>query len=147
MTTASEHYRLLFSNLESDLGEVSLETLTAIVGFSAGGPVSIKRVGSKHAFVTCELSLYPEQKPSSEGENFELLSRIPVTEAQLHTLLTALGNLSMEATLGHRHTVDVSGVSDAGGTSLVWLRHYSSAIIDGKPYGVYEVVAGQPDEA
>jgi hypothetical protein len=147
MTIASEHYRLLFSKLESDLGEVCPETLTAIIGFSAGGPVSMRRVGSKHAYVTCELSLCPEQRPSSEGETFELLSCIQVTESQLHALLTALGNYSLEAELGHGHSVNVAGVSGAGGLALVWLRHYSSASIGGKRYGVYEVVSGQPNEA
>lgn len=107
----------------------------------------MRRVGVDHAYVTCELSLYPQQKVSSQGERFELFTRALRSESQAQSLLTALGNLSMEATLGHRHTVDVRGVSGAGGLTLVWFRHHSSANIDATPFGIYEVISGSPTEA
>jgi hypothetical protein len=139
MATISQHYKALFAQLEAELGALASETSTGIVGFSAGGPVSVRRVASLDAYVTCELSLYPEQLASAEGENFELLARLPLTDSQAQALLTALGNLSMDARLGHGHTVDVAGVSGAGGLTVVRLSHYSSAVVDGKPFGVYEV--------
>src|SRR5262245_19426083 len=71
MTATADHYRALFAQLEAELGALGNETATGIVGFSAGGPVAVRRVPGKDAFVTCELSLYPEQVASSEGENFE----------------------------------------------------------------------------
>lgn len=146
MTAAHHHYRQLFGRLEADIGPVASETISSIVGFSAGGPVSMRRVGVHHAYVTCELSLYPQQKVSSQGHRYELFTRALSSEPQAQSLLTALGNLSMAATLGHRHTVDVSGVSGAGGLTLVWLKHYSSASIDATTFDVYEVVAGTPTE-
>jgi hypothetical protein len=98
------------------------------------------RVPGKPVYVTCELSLYPDQVPSTEGERYEFLCRIPLAESQVQSLLSALGDLSMQAELGHGHTVDVSGVSGSPDLSIVALEHYSSAKIGPGKYGIYEVV-------
>jgi hypothetical protein len=139
----ADHYQALFAKLQSELGELSRETTTGIVGFRAGGPVSIKGGLAASVFVTCELSLYPEQFRSTESEKFELMTRLPLEEGQARALLTALGNLSMRAQLGQGHTVDVSGVSNVGGLTLVRLNHYSSSLIEEQRFGVYEVVEAQ----
>ena len=72
------HYEALYEQLQREVGALSNETASGIVGFSAGGPVSMVSVPGKAIYVTCELSLYPEQLPSSEGERYELLCRLPV---------------------------------------------------------------------
>ncbi len=100
-------------------------------------------IAGTEARVTCELSLYAEQVPSSENQRFELLSRVTAPEHEIQKLLGALGNLSMEAKLGDGHTIDVSGVSDIGGIALVSLRHYSSATIGGELFGIYEVILAE----
>jgi hypothetical protein len=105
-----EHYAALFSDVERVYGPVSGKTHSSIIGFSAGGPVSMCQVGAENHFVTCELSLYPEQKLSSQSLRYELLSRLDLSVEDSQCLLTAIGNLSMEAKLGHSHTIDVSNV-------------------------------------
>lgn len=140
MTDTAAHYATLYAQLQREVGALGDETSTGIIGFSGGGPVSMVRVPGRPVYVTCELSLYPEQIPSSEGERYELLCRLPLTESQAQDLLTALGELSMQAELGHGHTVDVSGL-DAGGLARVALEHYSSSEVGGAAFGIYEVVA------
>jgi hypothetical protein len=107
---AREHYEALFGELESRYGPLDRATVSAIVGFSAGGPVSLSRIERKNLHVTCELSLYPEQKASVEGLKFELLSLGAFDLLTCRALFTAIGNLSMERTLGHDHTIDVRSV-------------------------------------
>lgn len=145
MNTTAAHYAALYADLQREVGALGEETSTGIIGFSGGGPVSIVRVPGKAIYVTCELSLYPEQVPSSEGERYELLCRLPATESQAQSLFTALGDLSMQAELGHGHTIDVSGVSGVPGLSLVALKHYSSSRIRGAAYGIYEIVEAGHD--
>jgi hypothetical protein len=115
MNATAAHYEALYVDLQGEVGELSRETSTGIVGFGAGGPVSIRSVLGHSIYVTCELSLYPEQVRSSEGERYELFCRLPISESQAQSLLTALGNLSMEAKLGHGHTIDVSAVTEIPG--------------------------------
>lgn len=146
MHTTAAHYEALYADLRREVGELSRETATGIVGFGADGLVSIKSAPGKTIYVTCELSLYPEQVPSSEDERYELLCRLPISESQAQSLLTALGSLSMEAKLGHGHAVDISAVSEVPGLSVVSLKHFSSSSIGGSAYGIYEVlVQGQDD--
>jgi len=142
MNTTAAYYQALFAELKAKVGALGESTATGIVGFSAGGPVSIVQAGER-GYVTCELSLCPEQVPSVEGENYELLCRLSLTERQAQTLLTGLGNLSMEATLGHGHTVDVTALNAAPGLSIVSLRHFSSTVVEGKRCGIYEVTTKQ----
>jgi hypothetical protein len=135
----AKHYQALFRELERRHGRLDDETLTSIVGFSAGGPVSLSTLAKKNIYVTCELSLYPEQKKSAEGLKFELLSLGKFDEDTCRTLFTALGNLSMNETLGDGHTVDVSGVMPSGEPSQVRLELFSEADIGDGRFGVYQV--------
>ena len=141
------HFELLFEKLEASVGSLGDQTSTGIVGFSAGGPVSVLSVPGESVYVTCELSLYEDQIQSSQGMRYELLSRIPIGEEETHALLTALGNLSMEAKLGHGHTIDVKGLSGVPSLELVSLQQFSSTTIDDQHYGIYEVNARQWREA
>ncbi|MGE0642007.1 MAG: hypothetical protein AB7G12_09570 [Thermoanaerobaculia bacterium] len=142
MTSTQAHYEALFASVVERLGALSPQTMTAVIGFTAGGPVSMVRVPGQHAFVTCELSLVPEQIPGAEGERFELLCRLPLSEDETQDLLTGLGALSMEAELGDGHAIDVSGLEVAPLLTIVRLSHFSSAVVDGERYGIYEVLPG-----
>ena len=134
------HYDQLFRELEAEHGKLDEITLTSIIGFDAGGPVSLSCIASRDLYVTCELSVYPGQMASTEGFNFELLVRGWLNESESRELLTALGDLSMRTTLGDGHTVNVSGVMPEGHPGLVRLREYSRASVGGRAYGIYEVV-------
>jgi len=142
MVSARAHYEALFAAVIEQLGVLSPSTLTAVIGFGAGGPVSMVQVEGQQAFVTCELSMYPEQIPSSEGERYELLCRLPLSERQTQELLTGLGALSMGAELGDGHTIDVSAFEVEPSLAVVRLRHFSSAVVNGERCGIYEVIPG-----
>ena len=137
--SARTHYASLFANVERDFGPASADTLTGIIGFSAGGPVSMCRLGTEHVYVTRELSLTADQQPSAQGLRFELLSRLSLSESDTQDFLTNIGSLSLDATLGDRHTVDVSAISPSPDIKKIRLKLYTSCEIDGAEYGVYEV--------
>ena len=132
------HYAKLFEPLEREYGDLDPLTISAIIGFSAGGPVSLRERKAARLFVTCELSCYEEQRPSAEGLKFEFFSNGDFSEKQARALLTALGALSMQACLGHNHTVDASIIEDAE-VERVSLHLFSQVMIGGAAYGIYRV--------
>lgn len=139
---AREHYAALFRELEKRHGRLDGITVSAIVGFSAGGPVSLSRIEKKNVYVTCELSLYPQQRPSAEGLKFELLSLGAFDLLTCRALFTAIGNLSMQETLGHDHTIDVRSVLEPAEPPQVRLSLFSQCEIGGDRFGVYRLVPG-----
>ena len=134
------HYRELFKPLEMAQGSLDSDTLTSIIGFSAGGAISLMKIERKNIYVTCELSAYPEQKPSTEGFRFELLSLGSFDEDTCRSLFTALGALSMDVALGNGHTVDVSGAVESKHVANVRLKLFSKSTIGNEHFGVYEVL-------
>jgi hypothetical protein len=134
-------YAALFRELESKYGPLDSETVTSIVGFSAGGPVSLSKLERKKLFVTCELSVYPEQRKSKENLNFELLAIDDFSEDWCRKVFTALGNLSMNSVLGNNHTIDISGVVEKSSVAKkVQLKLFSKTKYENKNYGIYRVV-------
>ena len=138
--TAEDHYAILYSDLIEQHGAINEETISSIIGFSGGGPVSICQIAQKDIFVTCELSLYPGQICSTEGFRFELLSLGGIGEDVCIAIFTAIGSLSMDAELGDRHTVDVSGIEGSNGIKTVGLKKFSMDRIGDEIFGIYEVV-------
>lgn len=139
MENYENHYRLLFHQLSKEHGEINNVTIVGVVGFQYGGPVSMQMVGNDVGFVTVELSLYEEQKISVEGVRFELFTRSVFPEGTAQRLLTAIGNLSMNATLGAGHTVDVSFLQTPD-VEQVKLSLFSQVTLSESNYGIYEVV-------
>lgn len=134
-------YSALFRELELQYGPLDAETITSIIGFSAGGPVSLAKHDSNKIFVTCELAVYPEQNLSSEALNFELLSIGDFSEDWCRSVFTALGALSMDAVLGDNHTIDISAVVEPDEPiKQVSLKLFSRTKYSGKNYGLYQVV-------
>ena len=140
MELTREHYERLFKPVARKHGSISESTIASIIGFSAGGPVSVCRTLNRKVYVTCELSLYPQQHVSSDGIKFELLSRASINEATTIAMLTALGNLSMSASLGNGHTVDLSGVLQERDVTNVRLRLYSRVGLFRPKFGIYEAI-------
>jgi hypothetical protein len=140
MGVYKHHYDALFRDLQRKHGRLDEETVTSIVGFNAGGPVSLSKLEKKSIYVTCELSLYPEQRVSEEGLKFELLSLGTFDLLTCRALLTAIGNISMQEALGHDHTIDVRDVLQSGGPSQVRLQLFSECEIGSERFGVYLVV-------
>ena len=132
------HYAKLFEELQLQFGTLDANTTTWVIGFAAGGPVSMVTRKDAKLFATCELSVYEEQRPSTEGVKFELFCMDDFDEGQAQTLLTALGALSMQAQLGDRHAVDACQISGTG-VKQVRLHLFSTAEIEGIGYGLYRV--------
>jgi hypothetical protein len=133
-------YRKLFGKIKREFGAFEPEMRTAIVGFGAGGPVSFLKVAGKPIYATCELCQYSRQIRSVDGIKFELVTRMRIGEDQIRRLFTGLGNLSQQARLGDRHTIDVSGLSGISALSIVRLKLFSTSRIGSRRYGVYEIV-------
>jgi len=136
---AREHYQALFAPLEAAYGPVDQDTMTSVIGFSAGGPVSLRTIERHNIIVTCELSQYPEQKRTTDGLKYEFLSKGWLDLDQARKLFTALGALSMDEVLGDRHTVDVSKIIKSIGP-VVRLKLFSKTTIGRGEYGIYQVV-------
>ncbi|MCK6261650.1 hypothetical protein KP803_00010 [Vibrio sp. ZSDE26] len=135
----NEYYNIVFAPIEKEYGKFDEETMTSIVGFSMGGPVSMSSINSKRLYASCELSVYPEQKKSTDGYNFEFLSTGHFNAETCQSIFTALGNLSFNAKLGNGHTVDVSGVVDDESVSLVKLSLFSCSEYLNEKIAIYEV--------
>ncbi len=132
---ARDFYNQLFSDIESRYGALDDETVTSLIGFAAGGPVSISTIESKSFYVTCELALNPNQIPSADGLNFELASSGTFDLDQCREVFTALGDLSLGSELGDGHTVGVSGAYDG----TIRLSLISRSDIEDRTYGIYMV--------
>jgi hypothetical protein len=133
-----QHYARLFERLEDEYGKLDPDTIFAIIGFAVGGPVNMCERKAQRLFVTCELSAYEEQQPSAEGLKFEFFCKDEFDEDQARAIFTALGALSMEATLGDDHTVDLSQIAKAR-VNVVRLHLFSRVTIEGAEYGLYRV--------
>lgn len=139
MNSVTKHYDTLFAEVVSTFGALRSEIISAVIGFGAGGPVAVAVVDGKPVYVTCELSLYPEQLPSIEGERFELLIESSLNQSEIQDLLTALGRLSFNTQLGDGHTIDISGISLPSGPKLVSLRHFTSISTPSGQFGIYQI--------
>jgi hypothetical protein len=138
-------YAELFKPVETALGPMDEDTLMAIVGFQAGGPVSLCTVGREKqpfaTYVSCELACYRGQQPSTDGP-FELLITCN-DEGWARRVLTSLGQLSFDAVLGHGHTIDLgkSEEEEGGGTlEGVVLERFSASEFRGHPYCILRVI-------
>jgi hypothetical protein len=133
-----QHYAKLFEQLQRTYGALDGETIAGIIGFSAGGPVSMCERKAARLFVTCELSVYDEQMRSTDGIKFELFCKDDFDEEEARAILTGLGRLSMQAQLGDNHTVDLTPIENAR-TKTVRLELYSKVTIEGTQYGLYRI--------
>jgi hypothetical protein len=99
----------------------------------------LSQIAESNIYLTCELSLYPAQKPSAEGIRFELLSLGAFDQDTCRALFSAIGPLSMDATLGDGHTIDVSSLMRSGQPSVIGLTLFSRTRIGYQDFGVYQV--------
>ena len=135
-------YDQLFKPVVKKYGPLDEETITSIIGFTAGGPVSLSKIESVNLFLTCELAANPDQMNSSEGLKYELLCVDVGDEDKCRGLLTALSSLTLNEALGDGHTVDVSQIVNGDESPMtVKLSLFSEAEIDGHKFGIYEVLS------
>jgi hypothetical protein len=138
-----DFYRHLFAPLEETHGRVADETIMAIIGFDAGGPLSFsvfqKPVDGSTTYVSCELAVRSEQQPSEFGR-YELLATSD-DEGWVRSVLSDIGRESFGCRFGDGHTLDIGAwVSSDAPIQGVVLELASTALIDGTPYGVLRCV-------
>ncbi|MEM6672027.1 MAG: hypothetical protein AAF726_04245 [Planctomycetota bacterium] len=138
-----EFYDLLFEDLQERFGRFDAATLTAIVGFHAGGPISLRTIGLQDQayplFATCELAVSPDQKRGALGP-FELVMSVN-DRGFAHAVLTALGGISLDAVLEPGDTIDVSGVVDDDcPITGIALELEEELEIDGRPYSILRCI-------
>lgn len=132
-------YDRLLAPIEARFGRFDEATLTSIVGFDAGGPLSlltIPRAGEDFVtYVSCELAVRGQQVPSHQGR-FELMTTVDEEDWAL-TVLSGLGSMSLEVGLDDGHTVDL-GTEIPPGTTIegVVLERVAAVEIEGSPYCV-----------
>jgi hypothetical protein len=105
-----DFYNILLAPIVAEYGPLDPKTLTAIVGFDAGGPISLRTVGDRRkdfvTYVTCELAVREDQIPSETGR-YELLTTCD-DETWAREILTHVGQMTIESAFGHGHTLDIA---------------------------------------
>jgi hypothetical protein len=138
-----DFYRRLFAPLEEANGRIRGETLVPVIGFDAGGPLSFcifeKAIENATTYVSCELAVRSEQKPSEFGR-YELLATSD-DEEWVRSVLSDIGRESFDAKFGDGHTLDIGAwVSADAPIQAVVLEMASTALIDRVPYGILRCV-------
>jgi hypothetical protein len=137
-------YRSLFAPIEAILGPLDRNTVFHIVGFDCGGPINFCTIGADKGdrfvtYITCELAVRMEQKPSSFGR-YEILVTSD-DDKWVTSTVTKLGRLSLEEQLGHGHTVDIGVWGEP--TALIQgivLEELCEVPIDGNRYGIMRCI-------
>lgn len=139
MISVREFYGALFAPLEGTHGPIDRDTLTAVVGFDAGGPISLCTIGYDRpgptVFVTCELAVREQQLPSEVGR-YELLATTS-DEAWARSTLTDIGGMTLEVALGHLHTLDIGPwvEKESKIQGILFTVEYT-VIIEGEQYAI-----------
>lgn len=142
-------YDQLFRSIVERVGPIDHETIAAIIGFDAGGPVSLCSVGhGLHEFVTyvsCELAVRDDQLVGEEGP-YELMTCCN-DESWARTVLSGIARLGLEARLEPGHTVDIGPlVGESARLQGVVLDGFASVEIGRRPYRILIVHGVTRDE-
>jgi hypothetical protein len=117
---------------------------SAVVGFDGGGPVKTCILGANAeeqtaAYVTCELAVRENQKPSSLGR-FELFTVCDDTQ-WARAVLTRAAHMSMNEVLDADHTVNIGAMPDLPGTlEGVVLEAFTRMRVDGQEHAIFRCI-------
>lgn len=136
-------YAELFAPLEHTIGRLDQDTLVAIVGFDAGGPLNFRSSGRGEGrfttYVSCELAVRSEQQPAEFGR-YELLTTSD-DEEWVMSVVTRIGRMSLETAFDEGHTLDiVAWVEPTDIIQGVIFEQLFGTEIDGEGYGVLRVI-------
>jgi hypothetical protein len=136
-------YARLFRPLRRRIGPIDPLTIVAIIGFDAGGPLNFCTIhaGAERfvTYVSCELAVRKDQQPAAFGP-YELLATCD-NERWVRRILTKIGEMSLEVTFGHGHTLDIAPwVPPRARIQGVVFERLCTARIDGVGYGVLRCV-------
>ena len=137
-------YRRLFAPLEASIGPIDRDTLVAIVGFDAGGPLNFRTIGSERSgpcitYVSCELAVRDEQIPCEFGR-YELLCTCD-DQKWVRSIVSDIGRMTLEIAFGNGHTMDIRAwVGPDDPLQGVVFEEASRCRIEGVPSGVLRVL-------
>lgn len=143
-------YDKLLQPVVTTIGEFDDSTLSSVVGFDAGGPLSFRTItesnsNSTKTYVSCELAVRQKQLPSSNGR-FELMA-ICDDEDWVRSVLTNIGEMSFDAAFDHGHTLDIGPwVDDDSKIQGVMFDCAFKCEVDKTPYCILRVVGLHRDE-
>lgn len=139
MIAVREFYDAFLAPLVETHGPIDRDTLMAVVGFDAGGPISLCTIGygrrDPTIFVSCELAVREEQVPSEVGR-YELLATTS-DEGWARSTLTDIGGMTLEVAFGHLHTLDIGPWTEdeAEIQGILFTVEYT-VVIDGEQYAL-----------
>ncbi|HEY2787524.1 MAG TPA: suppressor of fused domain protein [Fimbriiglobus sp.] len=150
-----QFYETLYAPLAASIGPIDKNTIVAIIGFDAGGPLNFCTIGVDSGskiitYVSCELAVREEQVPAKQGGyRYEFLSSCN-DEKWVRKVLTNLGRMSMDVGFDHGHTVDIGPVVNKSGVKSmlagkpriqgVLFQRECTAEFEGVQYGVMRCV-------
>ena len=105
-------YKQIYAPLEATHGQIDTNTIVAIIGFDAGGPLNFCTIGrdvgsSIVTYVSCELAVRDEQLPNDNGR-YELLASCD-QEDWVRSILSNIGRMSLETVFNDGDTMDIGG--------------------------------------
>jgi len=140
-----EFYSNLFVPIEEAfVGSIDRDTLMAIVGFDAGGPLNFCTIGHERGdkfvtYVSCELAVRRQQKPSEFGR-YELLMTCD-DEEWARSLLSDIGRMSLDVAFGDAHTLDIGRwVKPRGPIQGVAFEKFACVEIGGEKFGILRCI-------
>ena len=141
-------YARLFAPLEARLGPLDPDTLTSIVGFDAGGPLSLCTIGHGTGadvvtYVSCELAVRDDQVPNASGR-YELVMSGDDAD-WIRQVLTDTAEMSLGSAFNDGDTLDIGAWvddDDGSGQSLQGLLFQQELALnlDGAPVGVLRAI-------
>jgi hypothetical protein len=137
-------YRKLFAPLEEMIGSIDPETIFAVMGFDAGGPLNFNTIGARGGkqfvtYVSCELAVRAEQRPSEFG-HYELLASCD-NEQWVRHYISEIGRMSLTEAFGHGHTLDFGEcVEESAPLQGVIFEKMFSIEIDDSSYGIMRCI-------
>ena len=136
-------YQQLFQPVEERVGPLDPDTIVAIIGFDAGGPLNLCTVGRGTdeyvTYVSCELAVNVEQVASSLGR-YELMVTCD-DEGWAREVLSELGRMTLEVEFDAGHTIDIGPwVEPSCPTQGLLFEEFCRARIGGDPVGIMNVI-------
>ncbi len=103
-------YNQLYAPLARELGPIDRNTIVAIIGFDAGGPLNFCTFGGEAnsgriTYVSCELAVRDDQRPNACGR-YELMASSD-SEEWVRTVLSDTARMSLEVVFDDNNTMDI----------------------------------------
>ncbi|GGE31338.1 hypothetical protein GCM10011360_19100 [Primorskyibacter flagellatus] len=130
----------MFREFQLRLGRLKPVTTMGIVGYDAGGPVSMVETVDGQSFVTTELCDRTERARSREGQRYELAlhGRVPADWAQ--EALTLLARYFETVPVGDNEAVGIPAIGDHG--AVQGLVSLMPSGVEGQAFYVVSILEG-----